>query len=356
MAPGSTTWVSQGPYGPGDVLAWNTSALAPGAYQVRVWTLGAGSSPASGYDVSTTVPYTLASSTVALTVNPKSPQTAGSANPTFTATAAGTKASYNYQFLVKAPGGAWTSQGAYGSGNTFTWNTASLPAGTYSICAWAEIAGTTPPAGYDAQATLTYVLDWPAVTLAPGLASPQAPGAAVTFTATPQGAYTAYQYQFFVQAPGGAWKSQGAYGSSNTFAWNTASLAPGAYQVRVWALGAGASPASGFNAAATLAYTLSSSSVALTVNLKSPQAAGKANPTFTATATGTNATYLYQFLVKAPGGAWTSQGAYASGDTFTWNTAGLPKGAYTVQVWTVIAGTHPPGGSDAQATLGYTLD
>ncbi len=62
-------------------------------------------------------------------------------------------------------------------------------------------------------------------------------------------------YEFWVLPPGGSWTSLGAYGSSATFAWNTAGLAAGSYDLGVWVKDE-TSPTSNYDASSVLPYTL----------------------------------------------------------------------------------------------------
>jgi hypothetical protein len=56
----------------------------------------------------------------------------------------------------------------------------------------------------------------------------------VTLTATSAGCGTP-EYEFWKLPPGGSWTIIGAYPATNPFAWDTTGLAPGPYQVGVWA-------------------------------------------------------------------------------------------------------------------------
>ena len=49
-------------------------------------------------------------------------------------------------------------------------------------------------------------------------------------------------YEFWVQAPGGAWTLLQAYSTSSTATWDTTGLAPGTYLFDVWVKEAGNTP------------------------------------------------------------------------------------------------------------------
>ena len=72
-------------------------------------------------------------------------------------------------------------------------------------------------------------------------------------------------------------------------------------------------------------------SAGLSAGLPSPQPAGT-RVTFTATSAGCAAP-LYEFWGQAPGRPWRVIQSYSSASTFTWNSAGSPKGNYNVAVW-----------------------
>ncbi|HXJ47927.1 MAG TPA: hypothetical protein VNF91_02045, partial [Candidatus Acidoferrum sp.] len=62
---------------------------------------------------------------------------------TFTATASGC-ANPTYEFWLLDPAGTWHLMQAFGYGSTWTWLSAGLPKGTYTIHAWADQLGTDP--------------------------------------------------------------------------------------------------------------------------------------------------------------------------------------------------------------------
>jgi hypothetical protein len=72
-----------------------------------------------------------------------------------------------------------------------------------------------------------------AVTLTFNPASPQPAGTSVQLSAAATGCPNA-QYEFWVQAPGGAWVVLQGWGSSSSATWNTTGLARGTYLFDVW--------------------------------------------------------------------------------------------------------------------------
>jgi len=266
-----------------------------------------------------------------------------------------------YQFWTLAPGSSstWQIAQAYSSAATFNWNTAGLPAGTYTYSVWARDATSTNTDGYDAFApgmgyTLTVAPPCTSVTAAAAPASPQPAGTAVTITGSASGCLNP-RYEFWIQAPGSsAWQVAQAYSASATFSWNT-TLPAGVYEYSVWARDAGST--SSYDAFATgTAYTLTvaptCTSVAASAAPASPQAVGTA-VTVTGTASGCP-NPRYEFWMLAPGGSWHVVQPYSSSATFNWNTGGLPAGSYVYSVWVRDAGST--AGYDAFAPgTAYTL-
>jgi hypothetical protein len=279
---------------------------------------------------------------------------------TFSATASGCP-SPRYQFWVQPPGGAWQVLQAYSAAPTATWNTSGLSGGNYLFDVWAKQSDS--PASWDTHLSPnpTYQLQsGPACTSvswnAPSPASPQAPGAQVTLSATASGCASP-QYQFWVQPPGGTWTILQTYGAASTATWNTSGLAGGTYIFDVWAKQSGSSASYETHLSATPTYVLQTGApctgVTLTFNPPSPSTAGTAVQ-LNAVASGCP-TPQYQFWILAPGGTWTVVQAYSSSSTFTWNTAGLPPGTYLFDVWVKQAGSSASWEAHISPNPSYTL-
>jgi acid phosphatase len=210
------------------------SALYPsGNYQVGVWARQAGSakpydsfhirtywiSPAAGCNVS------------ALNAGATPPQAVGS-SVTFTPQQAGCTG--QYRFWLLPPGGAWKSVQSYGVGTTWSWNTAGYAPGTYQVGVWEGSASS--PSTYKSSAITSFAVGVATCTSTArtsSLVPPQVSGVSVAFTPTSTRC-SAPQYEFWLMAPGGAWILKQGYGSGG-WTWTTAGLAPGTYQVGVWA-------------------------------------------------------------------------------------------------------------------------
>lgn len=259
-----------------------------------------------------------------------SPQAPG-ATVTFTATSTSCSTP-EYRFFLQAPGGSWTAQTGFG-GATWAWNTTGLANGVYGVGVWARQQGS--PATYEAYWLGTYTLSvttCDAATVSTPTSSPQSPGASVMFTAAAARCPSA-EFRFWLQpqAGTGTWTMEQDYGG-NSWTWNTTGLAPGAYEVGVWARQPGSTSA--YDAWGWTTFVLGSatcSSAGLSAGTAPPQAPG-ATVVFTASSNGC-AGAMYQFWLLRPGGSWQVRQAYSSSNTWSWNTATWPVGTYEVGVW-----------------------
>ncbi|MDX6257300.1 MAG: hypothetical protein QOJ11_3634, partial [Frankiales bacterium] len=241
-------------------FAWNTTGLPNGTYQVGVWAKEK-YSPKS-YEAFAYVTFTLVVQSgnthcQAVNIDPSlpSPQVKG-ASVTFTATKFSCDTP-QYKWWLRNAAGVWSVVANYPGTNTFTLSTASRPAGTYLVGVWVRQAGST--ANYEAFSFITYTVTNPpvqsctSVNIAPDVASPQAPGTVITFTAAANGCNTP-NYKFFIAPPGGTFAEVQPYGLGNTLVWNTAGLAPGPWQVGVWARQSGST--SSYQSFAFITYQL----------------------------------------------------------------------------------------------------
>src|SRR5207247_2105470 len=159
-------------------------------------------------------------------------------------------------------------------------------------------------------------------------ASPGATGSTVTFSASSTGCPNP-RYRFWVAPPGGAWSVVQAYGTSSTFNWSSTSSA-GTYRIEVDVRDA-SSPAA-YDAVKSMTYVLAGCTGAqLTTDKSSPQLTGTASITLTGAASCPGAAD-YRFWIRSPGGSWSVVQGYSSNATYTWNTAALPAGTYSLEV------------------------
>jgi hypothetical protein len=367
LAPGGQ-WTILQAYSSASTLTWNTTGLATGSYLFDAWAKQSGSSASYEAHLSPNPSYTLqppppgppCTSVSWNAPSPASPQAPG-VSVRLSATASGCSNPL-YQFWVQAPGGTWMVLQAYSSASTATWNTSGQSGGSYLFDVWVKQSGSS--ASWDAHISPnpTYtLLAGPACTSvswnAPSPASPQAPGAQVTLSATASGCPNPV-YQFWVQPPGGAWAILQAYSAASTATWNTAGQPGGTFTFDVWARQSGSAASYEAHLSPTPTYVLQTgapcTAVTLTFNPASPATAG-ATIQLNALASGCP-TPEYQFWIQAPGGQWTIVQPYGSASTFSWNTAGLPPGAYLFDVWVRQAGSSATWEAHISPNPTYTLN
>ena len=347
LAPGGT-WTVERPYGPSTSWAWNTTGLGAGNYQVGVWARQTGST--SAYDSFSVSTYWISPGagcvTTGLSVSAVSPQVVG-ATITFTPQQSG--CTNQYKFWILPPGGSWQVVQPYGTGATWTWSTAGYPAGTYEVGVWEGSSST--DSNYESYAITSVTLgssSCSSTALTAGSGAPQLPGTAITFTAAATGCGAA-QYEFWLLGPGG-WTVQRGYDTATSWSWNTAGLAPGTYQVGVWARSNG-SPAA-YDTFFIGTYQLAAAacmSAALSASPSSPQAAGT-QVTLTATSAGC-VSAQYEFWGRPPGGQWILLQVLGAAATYTWNTSGSPSGNYNFAVWATATGND----YDTYATSSFSI-
>jgi len=344
-------WAVVQAYSPTASWLFDSATYGTGNFQVGVWARQAGSG--SRYDRFFVRSYSIHAAggcvVSALNASAAQPQVVG-ASVTFAAQQTG--CTNKYQFWLLPPGGSWRVVQAYGVASTWTWNTAGYGPGVYEVGVW-EGRSTTPDT-YETYAITSFTLNTAtcvSANLSMSSTSPQAPGPTVTFTASSTGCTSPY-YEFWLAPPGGVWTITRAYGGS-TWSWNTSGLAPGTYQVGVWARQTG-SPA-GYDAYFIGTFKLSvpvCSSATITANPASPQAAGT-RITFSATSSGCSSP-RYQFWQLAPGGTWKVVQAYGAGATFSWDSTGAAVEDYKFAVWAVATGSA--NAYDAYATTTSSIN
>ena len=345
MRPPGGAWTIAQDYGGPNTFTWNAQNPA-GDYGLEVDAKSAADAATFMVPSSTTFTVT-ACSGAGLATSVGAPQVPGaSITLTGSATCTGTA---QYEFLTQAPGGAWSVAQPYGAATTFAWNTTGLATGVYGLEVEARNAGST--AGYETAADVNYVLANPACTapaLTPNVASPQASGSHVTFTAT-SATCPSPTYRFWVQPPGGSWTVAQDYSGLATFAWD-ASGVPGTWGVEVDVRDASRAIVN-YDAVANTTYTLTGCTAAtIAVNPASPQAPGvPVAVTGSATCPGTPE---YRFWVQAPGAAWSMARDYSGVATFTWNST-TPSGVWALEV--DVRDTGSTAAYQATSTTAYTV-
>jgi len=353
----SGVWSVARDYSSTSSWTWNTTNLAIGKYYIEVWARNAGSTAA--WEAYKTMSFTLSppAMAVTLTSNAASPQSLGN-RITFTAAASGGSGSYEYQFRLYNPFSesmvsGWYVARPYNTMPSWTWDTTDWWAGKYYIEVWARSVGST--AAWEAYKNMSFTLLTPAsaVTLSANAVSPQSVGNKITFTAAASGGSGSYEYLYKVRNPAGVWSVTRTYSAEAAWTWNTAGLATGTYKIEVWTKNAGSNAA--WEAYKNMSYTLRLPVTAVSLNSDkpSPQARGTAI-TFTASATGTTESYVFQFRLRTPSGVWSIVRDYSSTPSWTWNTSvGQAAGGYLIEVWAKNTGSSAAW--EAYRNTGFTL-
>jgi len=345
--PNTKLWSIGQVYGAKSIWIWDTSGYAPGVYTIEVWTKNSGSSV--NYDMYKHFTYTIIPppvSELTVTIDKASPQSIGS-KVTFTATTTGGSGNYEYYFTVRNPSsGTWSVGQAYSGKNAWTWDTAGLDTGTYTIQVWSRSSGSL--SSYEVYRSTSYTINPPpppatGMTLAMDKNTPQSIGSKVTFTATTTGGSGNYEYYFTVRKPSsGTWSVGQAYSGKNAWTWDTAGLDTGTYTIQVWSRSSGS--LSSYEVYRSTSYTINpppppATGMTLAMDKNTPQSIGS-KVTFTATTTGGSGNYEYYFTVRKPSsGTWSVGQAYSGKNAWTWDTAGLDTGTYTIQVWSRSSGS-----------------
>ncbi|GLI38486.1 carboxypeptidase regulatory-like domain-containing protein [Geobacter hydrogenophilus] len=343
-------WSIAQTYGTPSTFVLDTTGKNVGTYRVEVQIRNANSTAdvegSSYLDYSITLPP---KPTVSVTANPAGPQPTGT-SITFTATGSSGTGSYEYAFQM-LNNGVWETVQAYGTANTWAWDTTGKAAATYSVKALIRTPGSTVD---EDSALISYTLaalPKPTVKLSGDKASPQVVGSQITFTAVGSAGTGSYEYAFQIME-GGAWNTKQPYSSTATWTWDTTGITLTTYTIRVLIRNAGST--ADLEASAALSYVITAPpkpTVQLDPTPASPQVAGTP-VTFTATGNGGSGSYEYSFQVLE-GGVWKTMQAYSGTNTWTWDTTGKVATTYSVKVLIRNAGSS--AASEGTALLNYVL-
>ena len=192
------------------------------------------------------------------------------------------------------------------------------------------------------------------VSATPSVASPQALGTSITWTAAATGGKAPYEYKWLASS-GGVTTMLQDWSASPTYVWQP-TVAATDWRVTVWVRSAG-NTSNAFEAKAEMPYSLTDisvdwtskrvSSVTLTSNLPAPQPASS-TIVWTATQSGGigNIVYLW-FISENGGGSWTQVGSYSASNQLVW-TPSAANANYRVAVWATRAG-NTTGNPEAEA-------
>jgi hypothetical protein len=321
------TWHMVRAFSTDPTFGWNTSGLALGVYAVHVWAnnLGDGTST---WEASGSSSVTLIGGCTAASLTPSSASVTVGSIVNFTASASGCP-NPQYEYWIQYVDGTWHMVRAFSTDPTFGWNTSGLALGVYTIEVWANNVGdatSTWEAFGSSKVTLTGGCT--SASLAPARPT-QEVGSTVQFTASASGCASP-QFEYWVQYVDGTWHMLRAFSSDPTWAWNSAGLRPGVYNVYVWAIQSG-DPTSTWEANASSTVTLTGCASA-TLIASSSSVSGGTSVTFTASAAGCSAP-VYEFWLQDPGGSYHLMQGFSTSSTWVWNTSGWAAGTYNVTVW-----------------------
>jgi hypothetical protein len=349
-----------------------TAGDANGVTQVTWVNSRGGSGSASGTATWSVSAITLQSGSNVLTVTAR--DAAGNTASdvlTVTVNAPPTLASVANQSSVAGLSTTLQLVGSDPDGDTLSYSANGLPPGLAVAVSTGRISGTPSTAGSytvtvtvsDGARTATRGFVWTVApeTAAPltitsltsSVASPQASGSTVTFTAAASGGRAPYQFKWWVY-DGTTWTPLQNWSTSATFTWRPTS--PGSYLVAVWGRNNGVT-ADASQAMAQVAYTITNAPApqalaitSLTSSVASPQTSGT-TVTFTAAATGGQAPYQFKWWVH-DGAAWTVAQNWSASATLTWRPT--TAGSYLVAVWGRNSGVEADA-SQAMAQVAYTI-
>ena len=319
------TWVLKRGFG-GSSWTWDSRGFPAGTYTVHVWA-NQETSDDSTWQSYAEMKYTITAPPpcASASLTPVSLNQPSGAAVNFTATST-TCITPLYAFWLQTPNGAWTLKRPFSTTPTWSWSTAGLAPGKYKIHVWANQEGHST-ASWEAYGASTVVLTICASASITPTAASHAAGTVVALSAGSVGCVNP-NYEYWVQFPNGIWYLVRGWGGA-AFNWSTAGLAPGRYTVHVWANNIGDSGAT-WEAYATSIITLTGCSNATLLPLSGTSTVGS-KVTFTAGSMDCP-TPVYEFWLRYPNGSWHLMRGFGAG-TWTWNTAGFPKGSYVIHVW-----------------------
>ena len=203
---------------------------------------------------------------VTISASPTSVQhsTSGGTHVTATATATGCGSSPRYEFWLRpASNPNWQMVQAYGTSNTYDWNSTGADAGTVYLGVHAK--DNLSSAAYDAVASTPVTVTTPQCTAVTISASPTTVnnnpnaggGTHVIATASATGCPNAARYEFWIRpASSSTWQLVQAYSATATYDWNTTGAAIGTVYVGVHAKDVNSVSSAGYDVVQSAAVTV----------------------------------------------------------------------------------------------------
>jgi hypothetical protein len=314
---------------------WNSKGAPLGTYTLHAWANQTGD-PTKTWQSFGELTFTLATVPHCATasINPASPTQAITTTVSFTATSTGCGTPM-YEYWLQDPSGSWVMKRPFSFDPTWSWSSLGLKPGTYTVHAWANQYGYST-AALEAVGSSTVTLTGCASAAINPASTSQLAGSALAFAATSTGCLNP-QYEYWIQYPNGQWSMKRPFSADGTFSWTTTGLAPGTYTVHVWANQQGAYTEA-FEVIGSSTVTLTGCASASLTPLNPTLQAGSTIG-FSATSTGCTSP-LYEYWVRYPNGTWYRKTNFSANGAWSWSTAGLPVGTYTVHVWANQQGAY----------------
>jgi hypothetical protein len=358
-----STWSVVRDWSGSNTFTWTPTQPNTG-YRVSVWARNA-TTTTDTRDADLAIPYPITAASApgpltvtALTSSVPSPQVTGTPI-TFTASATGGVAPYQYKFWV-SNGGSWTVVRDWSGSSSYTW-TPTLANANYRVSVWVRNA-TTLTDTRDGDLSVAYPIIAPTApgaltvtALTSNVASPQVAGTPITFTAAATGGVAPYQYKFWVWN-GSVWMVVRDWNGSSSFTW-TPTQASSNYRVAVWVRNASTTTdVRDGDLAVPFMITAPAGSaplsfVLLASSLSAPQRTGTP-VTFTAVPSGGSGSYHYKWWLW-DGTVWSVQRDWSTSSTFTW----MPTRAnanYRIGVWVREASSNVDS-SAINATMWFAI-
>ena len=255
----------------------------------------------------------------------------------------------HYGLMVADNGSNWFFQGTMDSG----WN-------NEPYATMVSQLKTIPASAFEAVDESSLMVDpdsgqaippTPCVTASVSPANPVQPaGSVVDLTASSSGCASPL-YEYWIQYPNGTWYLKRGWGAG-AYSWATSGLAPGTYTVHAWANDRRDSRST-WEAYGTSTVTLTGCTSA-PLSPSTPSQPAGSTVAFSATSSGGCPSPVYEYWVQLLDGKWYRKRAFSSDPAWSWSTAGLRPGVYTVHVWANQQGAYT-GAFEAYGTSTVTL-
>jgi Metallo-peptidase family M12B Reprolysin-like/Secretion system C-terminal sorting domain len=292
-----------------------------------------------------------------VTASPTASTVCAGNSTSFTASAAGTGLTYQWQVSTTGCGGTFTNlsnTAPYSGVNTTTLTINPTSAALNGYAYRLVVSGTCGSPATSGCAGLT--VNTPIAISADPVASTVCAGANTSFSVTATGTTPTYQWQLSTTGAGGPWSNisnGGVYSgaTSSTLSLTGATAGMTGYQYRVVVNGAAPCASATSNPAA---LTVNTAPVITANPAASTTLCVGGNVTYTVAASGTGVGYQWQVSTAGAGGPWTNLangGVYSGVNTASLTITGATAAMNTYQYRAVATGTCAPAANSNAAAL-----